>query len=179
MLQVMAAFSILALALASIGVYGVMNYSITHRTREMGFRMALGATPSGVFKLVLTETVVLMAVGFGTGCLFGVGAGRLVAHELVVAPSGPITAVVCYPVMLITGLIASYLPAHRAAWARWLQSGSNSSFLAPILSGRYVSGLSDSRRLRFASFLDTPKLASWFRSHVAIREILCDHSGQR
>jgi putative ABC transport system permease protein len=115
MLQVMASFTILAIVLACIGVYGVMSYSVTRRTREMGIRVALGATPSCIFTLVLKEAALLMAVGLGTGWLFGVGAGRLVAHELVVAPSDPITAVVCSSVILITGLIASYLPAHRAA----------------------------------------------------------------
>ena len=113
--QLMASFTILALALACIGVYGVMSYSVTRRTREMGIRMALGATPSRVFKLVLKEAAVLMAVGLGTGWLFGVAAGRLIAHELVVAPSDPLTAIVCSVMILITGLAASYIPARRAA----------------------------------------------------------------
>jgi putative ABC transport system permease protein len=115
MVQLMASFTILALALACIGVYGVMSYSVMRRTREMGIRMALGATPRRVFELVLKEAAVLMAVGLGTGWLFGVGAGRLVAHELVVAPSDPLTAIVCSATILITGLAASYVPARRAA----------------------------------------------------------------
>ncbi len=113
--QLMASFAILALALACIGVYGVMSYSVTRRTREMGIRMALGATPSRVFKLVLKEAALLMAVGLGAGWLFGVGAGHLIAHELVVGPSDPLTAIVCSATILITGLAASYIPARRAA----------------------------------------------------------------
>ena len=113
--QLMASFAILALALACIGVYGVMSYSVTRRTREMGIRMALGATPRQVFKLVLKEAAILMAVGLGTGWLLGVGAGRLIAHELVVAPADPLTATVCSVMILITGLAASYIPARRAA----------------------------------------------------------------
>ncbi|MFZ0820777.1 MAG: ABC transporter permease [Candidatus Acidiferrales bacterium] len=113
--QLMASFAILALALACIGVYGVMSYSLTRRTREMGIRMALGATPTGLFKLVLKEASILMAVGLGTGWLVGVGAGHLLAHELVVAPSDPLTAIVCSATILITGLAASFIPARRAA----------------------------------------------------------------
>ncbi|MFZ0818530.1 MAG: ABC transporter permease [Candidatus Acidiferrales bacterium] len=113
--QIMASFAILALALACIGVYGVMSYSVTRRTREMGIRMALGATPSRVFKLVLKEASILMVVGLGTGWLLGVGAGHLIAHELVVAPSDPLTAIACSAMILITGLAASYVPARRAA----------------------------------------------------------------
>jgi putative ABC transport system permease protein len=112
--QLMASFTILALALACIGVYGVMSYSVTRRTREMGIRMALGATPSQIFKLVLKEAAVLLAVGLGTGWLFGVGTGRLLAHELVVAPSDPLTAIACSATILMTGLAASYIPARRA-----------------------------------------------------------------
>jgi len=115
MVELMASFTILALVLACIGVYGVMSYSVTRRTREMGIRMALGATPSRIFKLVLKEATVLMAVGLGTGWLFGVGAGSLIAHELVVKPSDPLTTIACSATILITGLAASYIPARRAA----------------------------------------------------------------
>jgi len=115
MVQLMASFTILALVLACIGVYGVMNYSVARRTREMGIRRALGATPNRVFELVLKESAVLIAVGLGTGWLLGVGAGGLIAHEFVVAPSNPLTAVVCSATILITGLAASYIPARRAA----------------------------------------------------------------
>lgn len=115
--QLMATFTILALALVCIGVYGAMSYSVTRRTREMGIRMALGATPSRVFTLVLKEAAVLLSVGLGTGWLVGMGAGRLIAHELVVAPSDPMTAIACSVTILITGLAASYIPAWRAAHA--------------------------------------------------------------
>jgi putative ABC transport system permease protein len=115
MVQLMASFTILALALACIGIYSVMSYSVTRRTCEIGIRMALGATPSRVFTLVLKEAALLMAVGLGTGWLFGVAAGRLIAHELLVAPSDPLTAIVCSAMILITGLTASYIPARRAA----------------------------------------------------------------
>ena len=113
--QLIASFTIIALVLACIGVYGVMSYSVTRRTREMGIRMALGAAPSQIFKLVLKEASILMFVGLGTGWLLGVGAGHLIAHELVVAPSDSLTAIACSAIILITGLAASYIPARRAA----------------------------------------------------------------
>jgi putative ABC transport system permease protein len=113
--RLIASFTIIALVLACIGVYGVMSYSVTRRTREMGIRMALGAAPSQIFKLVLKEASILMFVGLGTGWLLGVGAGHLIAHELVVAPSDPLTAIVCSATIVITGLAAGYIPARRAA----------------------------------------------------------------
>jgi putative ABC transport system permease protein len=113
--QLIASFTIIALALACIGVYGVMNYSVTRRTREMGIRIALGAAPSQIFKLVLKEASMLMFVGLGTGWLLGVGAGHLIAHELAVAPSDPLTAIVCSATIIITGMAATYIPARRAA----------------------------------------------------------------
>jgi putative ABC transport system permease protein len=113
--KLIASFTIIALALACIGVYGIMSYSVTRRTREMGIRMALGAAPSQIFKLVLKEASILMFVGLGTGWLLGVGAGHLIAHELVVAPSDPLTAIACSAMILITGLAASFIPARRAA----------------------------------------------------------------
>jgi predicted permease len=112
--QLMASFTILALALACIGVYGVMSYSVTRRTHEMGIRMALGAAPSQVLQLVLKEAGVLIVVGLGSGWLFGVAAGRLIAHELVVAPYDPVTAIACSATILVAGLAACYIPARRA-----------------------------------------------------------------
>jgi len=113
--QLMASFTILALVLACVGVYGMMNYSVTRRTHEMGIRMALGASPNQVLGLVLKEAALLLVVGLSTGWLFGIGAGRLIAHELVIAPSDPAIAIVCSAMILITGLTASYIPARRAA----------------------------------------------------------------
>jgi putative ABC transport system permease protein len=113
--QLMASFTILALMLACVGVYGVMNYSVTRRTHEMGIRMALGATANQILALVLKESALLLAVGLSIGWLFGIGAGRLIAHELVVAPSDPLIGIACSAMILVSGLIASYIPARRAA----------------------------------------------------------------
>lgn len=109
------AFTLLALVLASMGVYGVMNYSTIRRTQEMGIRMALGATRQQVLAMVLKEATVLLATGIGLGWLSGVGTAQIIRHELLVAPGDPTTAVLCASVILATGLMASYLPARRAA----------------------------------------------------------------
>jgi ABC-type antimicrobial peptide transport system permease subunit len=81
----------------------------------MGVRIALGATRRDIFALVLGEAAILMAVGIALGWLVGIGAGRIVRHELVVTPGDPVTALVCASVMLVTGFAATYVPARRAA----------------------------------------------------------------
>jgi len=108
-------FALLALVLALIGQYGVMHHSTVRRTHEMGVRIALGATRHGIFALILGEAAILMAVGIALGWLAGIGAGRIVSHELVVTPTDPLTGLVCASVMLITGFLATYFPARRAA----------------------------------------------------------------
>jgi putative ABC transport system permease protein len=109
-------FGFLVLLLASTGIYGIMSYSITRRTREMGIRLALGATRARIFALVLREAALLATVGLLVGWFLGVGAAFVIAHELIgVAPQDPLTALVCSLVILTTGLLASYLPARHAA----------------------------------------------------------------
>lgn len=108
-------FALIALLIASIGVYGVMDYSITRRTHEMGIRLALGATPARVFTLVLREAMLLLAVGTAVGWLLGVAVGHIIAHELIVTPADPLIATSCAVVLLAAGLAASYVPARRAA----------------------------------------------------------------
>jgi hypothetical protein len=108
-------FALIALVLALIGQYGVMHHSTARRIHEMGVRIALGATRRDIFALVLGEAAILMAVGIALGWLVGIGAGRIVSHELVVKPADPVTALVCASVMLLTGFTATYIPARRAA----------------------------------------------------------------
>ena len=108
-------FALIALVLALIGQYGVMHHSTARRIHEMGVRIALGATRRDIFALVLGEAAIMMAVGIALGWLVGIGAGRIVSHELVVTPTDPVTALVCASVMVITGFTATYFPARRAA----------------------------------------------------------------
>src|SRR5262249_40946627 len=70
------AFAVLALVLASVGLYGVMALTVTQRTRELGIRMALGAARTNIFKLVLGEGMSLMAIGITIGLIGAVAAGR-------------------------------------------------------------------------------------------------------
>ena len=70
------AFAVLALVLASVGLYGVMALTVTQRTRELGIRMALGAERTNIFKLVLSQGMSLMAIGIGIGLIGAIAAGR-------------------------------------------------------------------------------------------------------
>ena len=108
-------FGALALLLAAIGVYGLMAYAVTQRTREIGIRMTLGAKRLGVLKMVLRETVVLMSAGVGIGlpCVFA--ATRLIDHMLYgVSPNDPVTVACVVAALLAVGVFAAYLPARRA-----------------------------------------------------------------
>ncbi len=81
-IRLIGVFAIFALVLSSIGVYGVINYSTTCRVREMGIRLALGASPRQVFVLILRESFLLIGVGTCVGWLMGIGVGRILSHEL-------------------------------------------------------------------------------------------------
>jgi predicted permease len=114
-IRLIGVFAIFALILSSIGVYGVMNYSTTRRIREMGIRLALGASPRQVFALILRESFLLIGVGTCVGWLMGIGVSRILSHELPVRPADPLTSIACSFAILLTGLLASYMPARRAA----------------------------------------------------------------
>jgi macrolide transport system ATP-binding/permease protein len=109
-------FGGLALLLASIGLYGVANYSVTQRTREIGVRMALGARPSTVLKLVLGHAVLLVAIGLGVGLVFAFIATSFMPAGLLlnVNPRDPLTFVVTSLLLGSVAILASYIPARRA-----------------------------------------------------------------
>ncbi len=110
------AFSILALLLACIGLYGVMAYATTRRTGEIGIRMALGARPGDVLWLVLRETLVLLAAAIAVALPAALAAGRLISSQLyAVSPSDPSTIVLATLVLCAVALAAGYLPARGAA----------------------------------------------------------------
>jgi putative ABC transport system permease protein len=111
----MAIFAGLALALAMVGIYGVISYSVTQATQEIGIRMALGARPGDVLRMVFGYAGILMAAGLGIGILAARGAGRLLASQLFeVRPTDPATYAVVAAVLLATGLLACAIPAWRA-----------------------------------------------------------------
>ena len=108
-------FAGLALVLAGIGVYGVMSYTVTQRTNEIGIRVTLGAQPADVFRIVVGEGLRLALVGVGAGLLAALALTRVLQSFLFgVSARDPITFVGVAGVLLIVGLAASYFPARRA-----------------------------------------------------------------
>jgi predicted permease len=112
----LAAFGILALALASVGIYGVTTYSVAQRTREMGLRMALGASPSAVRMLVLGHAMKLIAIGLGLGLVCALLIGRAMGSLLYgLGSSDALSLVTASLTLVLAAVIASYLPARRAS----------------------------------------------------------------
>jgi predicted permease len=109
-------FGALALLLASIGLYGVANYSVSQRTREIGVRMALGAAPASVMRLVLGQGIRLVAIGLGVGLVLAFVATSFVPPALLlnVAPRDPATFGATSLLLAAVALFASYIPARRA-----------------------------------------------------------------
>jgi putative ABC transport system permease protein len=111
----LAVFSILALVIASIGIYGVMNYLVVQRTREFGIRLAVGATEGDVLRLVLGRAAVLIVAGLCLGLLGSVVLARLIATLLYgVSSLDPLTFAAVSLLLFAVALFASYLPARRA-----------------------------------------------------------------
>jgi predicted permease len=114
-LLLLAGFAALALALAAVGVYGVMAYAVTQRTHEFGIRMALGATPEDVLKQVFWEGGRLAALGLGLGLLAAIPLARLMRSLLFgVAPSDPLSLLIAAAALAIVAVAACYIPARRA-----------------------------------------------------------------
>jgi len=109
-------FALLALLLAAVGIYGVMAYSVTERTHEIGLRMALGAQRSGVLKLVLAQSMRVVLAGTAIGLASSLLLTRLIASLLfqVKAVDPAILAVVAL-LLLAVALTAAWLPARRAS----------------------------------------------------------------
>ncbi len=109
-------FAALALALAVLGVYGVVSYAVSRRAREAGIRMAVGAQPSAVVRLLMREGVTLVTVGTGIGLALGLLAGQVLRTLLYgVGTTDPVTFVVAPAVLALVGAVAAFLPARRAA----------------------------------------------------------------
>jgi predicted permease len=109
-------FGGLALGLAVVGLYGVKAYSVARRTREIGIRMALGAQPGMVLRLILREGSVMLLYGVALGLLLAAGAGKILSGILYqVSALDPIAFTAAPMLLAIAALVATWLPARRAA----------------------------------------------------------------
>lgn len=109
-------FGGLALALAAIGLFGLMSYSVARRTNEIGIRMALGARSQDVLRLVMQESMILVVVGVAIGIAIAFGTGRFVATLLFgLPPTDVVTMLVAIAVMIGVSAFAGYVPARRAS----------------------------------------------------------------
>jgi len=109
------AFGVLALVLSSVGLYGVLAYTVVRRTNEIGIRVALGAARSQVIALVMSSAIRMLALGVAFGLAAAWAASRVISSMLFgLTANDPTTIAVALTVLLVTGLLAAYLPARRA-----------------------------------------------------------------
>jgi len=116
--QTASAFSLFGLLLACVGLYGVMSYTVTQRTNEIGIRMALGAERTHVVRLVMREVLLLMALGIGAGLATALAATRLATLFTLLfdlAPTDPATIALATLLLAGVAALAGYLPARRAS----------------------------------------------------------------
>jgi putative ABC transport system permease protein len=106
----------IGLLLAATGIYGVIAYVVTQRTQEIGVRMALGASPASVVRLILGQAMRPVAIGAGVGIGSALVASRVLAAQLFgVSRTDPVTALVVLTTLVGVALVASAVPARRAA----------------------------------------------------------------
>jgi putative ABC transport system permease protein len=114
-MQLLGTFAALAFILAAVGIYGVVSYSVAQRTREIGIRVALGASGRNVLGLVLKEALRLTALGVGLGLVGAFAATRVLRSLLFeVKPTDPTTFICLSLLLTLVALLASYIPARRA-----------------------------------------------------------------
>jgi ABC-type antimicrobial peptide transport system permease subunit len=116
-------FGLLAMALASIGLYGLLSFEVARRTREIGIRMALGAQRREIVRLVVRQGLLLVLVGASAGIGAAIGLTRFMASMLYnVHPGDPLTFASVAILLLLVALTACYIPAHRAASTNPMQA---------------------------------------------------------
>jgi putative ABC transport system permease protein len=114
-MMVLAIFAAVALLLAAVGIYGVISYSVTQRTREIGIRMALGAPRAGVLRMVVGQAMALAAAGVVIGGISALLLTRLMRNLLFsIQPTDPLTFVAVAVVLCAVAALASYVPGLRA-----------------------------------------------------------------
>jgi ABC-type antimicrobial peptide transport system permease subunit len=108
-------FAAMALVLAATGIFGVISYSVSCRTNEIGIRMALGASRGAILRMVLRETLFLTFVGLALGVPSALAASRLVGHMLFgVSTNDPATLAAVACALAAVAALAGYVPARRA-----------------------------------------------------------------
>jgi len=109
-------FGALALLMAAVGLYGIMSYTVTQRTREIGVRMALGATPREILGMVLLESELVVGVGAAIGIGGAEAAARLISALLFGVRAQDLSTVfTAVSLLLAVALVAAFIPARRAA----------------------------------------------------------------
>ena len=109
-----AALGSLGLILSVVGVYGIISYSVSQRTQEIGIRMALGAQPGSILGLVLRQGVIIVFAGLVLGVVCALGSAKLVGKFLVVSGSDPLTYCTVSAMLTLVALAACYIPARRS-----------------------------------------------------------------
>ncbi len=110
-----AIFAGVALVLASVGLYGVMNHSATQRTHEVGIRMALGATRADIMRLVVGNGMLLTLIGIAIGVVASIGLTRVMQSFLFgVGATDALTFIAVSALLIVVALIANYIPARKA-----------------------------------------------------------------
>jgi putative ABC transport system permease protein len=109
------AFGLLALLIASVGIYGVASYEVAQRTRELGIRAALGATARDLLELVVSQSMRVVATGAVIGLVVSLGVARLLTTQLYgVSAMDPVTFLAMPAFLAIVALVATFVPARRA-----------------------------------------------------------------
>ena len=115
-MRLLAGFAVIAVVLAAVGIYGVMSYSVRRRSRELGTRLALGASRRDIQALVMRQAALIAALGLGVGVGAGLGAARsLTAILYGVPPWDPLAILGATTTLALTTLLAGYIPARRAS----------------------------------------------------------------
>ena len=110
-----AIFAAIALILAATGIFGVISYSVQCRTNEIGIRVALGASAVSILNMVLSETLILAAIGLAVGLPVALASSHVLGHLLFgVSPTDPTTLIVVSLTLALVAAAAGYVPARRA-----------------------------------------------------------------